>query len=63
MINRGSEWRRWELHIHTPETKKEDQYVGQTASEKWDNFYSTISNYVGDGTDPAITICAILSPA
>lgn len=20
--DRGSEWRRWDLHIHTPETKK-----------------------------------------
>lgn len=29
MINRGSEWRRWELHLHTPGTKKSDQYRGQ----------------------------------
>lgn len=28
-INRGSEWRRWELHLHTPFTKKEDRYIGK----------------------------------
>lgn len=59
MINRGSEWRRWELHLHTPGTKKSDQYRGQNEKEKWDYFYSTISEYVGDGTNPLKTICAI----
>lgn len=57
--NRGSEWRRWELHLHTPFTKKEDFYSGSTFDEKWNEFYSTINNYVGDGTDPLKTICAI----
>ncbi len=59
MINRGSEWRRWELHLHTPGTKKEDQYTGENEAEKWDNFYSTVSDFVGDGTDPMKAICAI----
>lgn len=59
MINRGSEWRRWELHLHTPETKKADEYRGRNKQEKWDNFYSTISEYIGDGTDPLKSICAI----
>ena len=31
---RGSEWRRWDLHIHTPNTKKNDQFNGATAEEK-----------------------------
>ena len=52
MSNRGSEWRRWELHLHTPETKKEDRYKGQSVSEKWNGFYSTIETYIGDGSDP-----------
>lgn len=56
---RGSEWRRWELHLHTPFTKKEDQYIGDTSEEKWDNFYQTINDYVGDGTNPLKSICAI----
>jgi hypothetical protein len=56
---RGSEWRRWELHLHTPFTKKEDRYLGKTSEEKWDNFYQTIDEYVGDGSDPTKAICAI----
>lgn len=56
---RGSEWRRWELHLHTPFTKKEDQYTGKTTDEKWDNFYTSISNYIGDGSNPLRSICAI----
>lgn len=58
-VIRGSEWRRWEMHLHTPFTKKEDQYVGNTIEEKWNNFYTTIDNYVGDGTDPLKAICTI----
>jgi len=56
---RGSEWRRWELHLHTPFTKKEDRYLGKTPEEKWNNFYQTIDAYVGDGSDPTKAICAI----
>lgn len=58
-MNRGSEWKRWELHLHTPFTKKNDQYTGKTPDEKWDNFYSTIADYIGDGSDPLHSICAI----
>ena len=58
MLNyeRGSEWRRWDLHIHTPGTLKNDQYEGKAIEEKWDNFYDTIAQYIGDGTDPLRTI-------
>lgn len=59
MVNRGSEWRRWELHLHTPGTKKSDQYTGSSELEKWENFYSSIAEYIGDGTDPLRAICAI----
>lgn len=59
MINRGSEWRRWELHLHTPGTKKSDQYSGSNETEKWNDFYSAISKYVGKGSDPLRAICAI----
>lgn len=57
--NRGSEWRRWELHLHTPYTKKEDQYRGDTPEEKWNNFYKSIEDYIGDGSNPLHSICAI----
>lgn len=58
MLNyeRGSEWRRWDLHIHTPQTLKNDQYEGKAVDEKWDNFYNTIAHYIEDGTDPLKTI-------
>ena len=36
---RGSEWRRWDLHIHTPETNKNDLYNGSSPEEKWNTFY------------------------
>lgn len=42
---RGSEWRRWDLHIHTPETKKNDNYEGQTMLDKWNKFYQDLSAY------------------
>lgn len=57
--NRGSEWRRWDLHIHTPGTVRNDQYAGSTSEEKWNNFYKAIKDYVGDGTDPEKAIAVI----
>lgn len=48
---RGSEWRRWDLHVHTPGTLKNDQYAGNSLDEKWENFYNKIKEYVGDGSD------------
>lgn len=56
---RGSEWRRWDLHIHTPETQKNDNYAGSTPEEKWNQFYSTIDSYVGDGSDPTKNVVAL----
>jgi hypothetical protein len=35
MINRGSEWRRWEPHIHGPITIMNNQYGGPNT---WDEF-------------------------
>ncbi len=35
-MNRGSEWRIWDLHIHTPETAKNNQYGN--ADEAWPAF-------------------------
>lgn len=42
-FKRGSEWRKWDLHIHTPETKKNDLFEGSTPKEKWDKFIDTIN--------------------
>ncbi|MGE5559673.1 MAG: TrlF family AAA-like ATPase [Chloroflexota bacterium] len=56
---RGSEWRRWDLHIHTPGTARSDGFTGATIDEKWDRFYSDIAAYIGDGTDPAKAVSVI----
>lgn len=56
---RGSEWRRWDLHIHTPGTQKNDQYKGKSIEEKWENFYQTVNDYIGDGSDPLKNIAVV----
>ncbi len=58
-FERGSEWRRWDLHIHTPGTIKNDQYSGSSIEEKWANFYTSVSSYIGDGSDPLKAIKVI----
>lgn len=55
----GSEWRRWDLHIHTPGTQKNDNFTGTSLEEKWDKFYKDVSEYVGDGTDPVKNIAVM----
>ncbi len=37
MLTRGSEWRRWDLHIHTPDTALNDQFGS------WDEFLSAVN--------------------
>ena len=39
MISRGSEWRRWEPHIHAPGTVMNNQFTGPTA---WDDYLSAL---------------------
>ena len=59
-MNRGSEWRKWDLHIHTPGTAKNDHYGN--SDEVWERYidaleksdvtvfgitdYFSISNYI-----------------
>ena len=43
MNNRGSEWRKWDLHIHTPETKLSDKYKSKLeGSDVWDAYCEKI---------------------
>lgn len=56
---RGSEWRRWELHLHTPGTIKNDKYTGSSIEEKWNIFYYNIATYIGEGTDITRNIVAL----
>lgn len=39
MLNRGSEWRRWEPHIHAPGTAMNNQFSGPTA---WADYLSAL---------------------
>ena len=39
-VNRGSEWRKWDLHVHTP-LSIEQEYGGNTP-EKWERFISDL---------------------
>jgi ABC-type cobalamin/Fe3+-siderophores transport system ATPase subunit len=57
---RGSEWRRWDLHIHTPETQKNDQFDGSTPENKWSKFVESINSYKDDIAVVGITdYCSI----
>lgn len=58
-FSKGSEWRRWELHIHTPDTKKNDKFDGTSSEEKWDKYYEDINNYIGNGDDPLKNIAVM----
>jgi len=39
MVNRGSEWRRWEPHIHAPGTILNNQFGG---SDPWGSYLTTL---------------------
>lgn len=36
----GSEWRIWDLHIHTPQTAKNDQFGND--NNVWETYISTL---------------------
>lgn len=38
----GSEWGRWDLHIHTPSTLHANEFAGDSLEEKWERYASTI---------------------
>jgi len=35
---RGSEWRKWDLHLHAPKTKQNDQFRVPDGTEIWDEY-------------------------
>lgn len=39
-MNRGSEWRKWDLHIHTPGTAKNDNYGN--SDEVWERYIDAL---------------------
>ncbi|MDQ2086987.1 hypothetical protein RBH29_11165 [Herbivorax sp. ANBcel31] len=42
MSLKGSEWRKWDLHIHSPETALNNQFKGKNLDEKWKNYIDEI---------------------
>ena len=39
MLTPGSSWRRWDLHVHTPESALNNQFHG------WDSYLATLNNF------------------
>lgn len=37
-INAGSNWRKWDLHIHSPGTVLNNQFEGANADEQWEKY-------------------------
>ena len=42
LCSRGSEWRKWDLHIHSPETKLNDGYKNNGDKDAWNEFCKNI---------------------
>jgi len=40
----GSEWRKWNLHIHAPGTALNDQFAGADEAEKWENYLAKLES-------------------
>jgi len=43
-LTKGSVWRKWDLQIHTPETKLADQYKAEDGFDVWDKFVDCLKN-------------------
>lgn len=44
---KGSEWRKWDLHIHSPATVFNNQFDGADDNEKWTNYFNKLSSLTG----------------
>lgn len=54
MISRGTEWRRWEPHIHGPGTLLNDQFKGADA---WKNYIQALEDCTPTIEALAVTDC------
>lgn len=41
---RGSEWRKWDLHVHCPEDVLNNQFKGKNGNEKWEEYINRLEN-------------------
>lgn len=42
--NRGAEWYKWDLHVHTPYSLANTQFKGASADEIWENYIQDLEN-------------------
>lgn len=40
--SKGSEWRKWDLHLHGPDDVLQNQFDGKDSDEKWEKYLSAI---------------------
>ena len=40
----GSTWNKWDLHVHTPDTKLSDNYVQESGKDKWETYCEVLEN-------------------
>ncbi len=43
---RGSEWRKWDLHLHSPASVLNNQFEGSTDTEKWERYVAKLETLV-----------------
>jgi len=41
---RGSEWRKWDLHVHCPDDVLNNQFDGKNNDEKWEKYIEKLEN-------------------
>ncbi len=51
---RGSVWRKWDLHVHTPASVLNNNFAGSTVEEKWTGYIKTL-NGIQDTSAIALT--------
>ena len=43
-FERGSEWRKWDLHVHSPASLLANKFKGSTIEDKWANYFSSLKS-------------------
>jgi DNA repair protein SbcC/Rad50 len=44
IYKQGSVWRKWDLHVHTPNTALNDGFSGSTDDEKWERWLDEVES-------------------
>ena len=40
----GAIWRRWDLHIHSPDSVLKNNFEGSNKDEQWDKYLTALEN-------------------